>query len=272
VALLKAGQRVAAIDTDSRQRSLSRYLENRQRWARKTGLDLEMPAHFSVPLGGGETLAEIETREFTAFAEAISTVEHAFDFVVVDTPGSNSYLMRLSHSMADTLVTPINDSFIDFDVLGHVDPETLELVETSHYAELVREARRQRRLVDGGMIDWVVVRNRLSTLDSRNRRNVTQGLEALALSLGFRLAEGIGERVIFREFFPIGLTALDTLERKTIGSEPTLSHLAARREIRELMQVLRLPIDERGRRRAEARRVWAENADQPMETLDILVD
>jgi chromosome partitioning protein len=267
VALLKAGQRVASIDADSRQRSFSRYVENRHRWSVRTGLPLELPHHFAVPGSHGRSLDEIETREFATFAEAINEVEHSFDFVVVDTPGSNSYLMRLSHSMADTLVTPVNDSFVDLDVLGRVDGETFEVVETSHYAELVREARKQRRLVDNGTTDWVVVRNRLSTIESRNKRNVSHGLEEMAMALGFRLAEGIAERVIFREFFPMGLTALDTLDKATLGFQPTMSHLAARREIRALIDALRLPLDERGRRRAEARRLWQ---DRPAETPPML--
>lgn len=274
VALLKAGQRVASIDTDSRQRSLTRYIENRRKWARKTGLDLELPSHFAVPVveSAGDTIAAVETREFATFAEAIAKVEHAFDFVVVDTPGANTYLMRLSHSMADTLVTPINDSFIDFDVLGQVDPETFEVTGISHYAELVQDARRQRRVVDNGATDWVVVRNRLPILDNRNNRNVTRGLQEIALRLGCRLAEGIAERMIFREFFPMGLTALDPLDERTLGTEPTLSHVSARREIRELLRALRLPIDERGKRRAEARRIWQENSQNPLEPLDFLTE
>jgi chromosome partitioning protein len=235
-------------------------------------MPLELPSHFAVDVAKGATVAAIEESEFRSFAEAISRCEHGYDFVVVDTPGSNTYLMRVSHSMADTLITPMNDSFIDFDVLGKVDPETLEVVEISHYADLVKDARRQRRLVDNGATDWIVVRNRLSALDTRNKRAISSGLKELAISLGFRLATGISERVIFREFFPMGLTALDSFDDKTLGSEPSLAHVTARREIRELLQELRLPIDERGRRRAEARRIWQERSREPLETLDILTD
>ncbi len=147
-------------------------------------------------------LDEIEAQEFAAFAEAVSAVEQSHDFVVIDTPGSDSYLMRLAHSMADTLITPLNDSFVDFDVLGVIDQTTFEVAGVSHYAEMVREARRQRRLVDGGLTDWVVVRNRLSTLGSRNKRLVGEGVEGLAKQLGFRAIDGFAERVVYREFFP----------------------------------------------------------------------
>lgn len=241
VALLKAGARVGSIDTDGRQRSLTRYIENRAVWKQTTGLPLELPTHFTVPVGEGDTLADVEDREFRAFAEAISRTEYGFDYVVVDTAGSNTYLMRVSHAMADTLITPINDSFIDFDVLARVDPNTYEVRELSHYAELVAEARRQRSLVDSRGMDWIVVRNRLSPTRTRNRAKLTRGLEELARRVGCRIADGISERVVFRELFPRGLTALDTLDRKTLGSEPTVSHVAARDEIRALIDTLHLP-------------------------------
>jgi chromosome partitioning protein len=242
VALLKSGARVASIDTDGRQRSLTRYIENRAQWANRTGAALEMPKHFTVPLASGELVSDVEGREFRAFAEAVSRTEHGFDFVVVDTPGSNSYLMRVSHAMADTLITPINDSFVDFDVLARVDPETFAVTGVSHYSELVADARRQRKLVDERLMDWVIVRNRLSSLASRNRRQLVKGLQALSGEIGFRIAEGISERLIFRELFPRGLTALDRLDKETLGSEPTLSHLSARREIRALIDTLNLPL------------------------------
>jgi len=238
VALIKSGFRVASVDTDSRQRSLTRYIENRARWARRSGLELELPAHYVVKLGAGEVVREIEAEEFTAYVDIILKIEREFDFVVVDTPASDSYLMRLSHSMADTLITPINDSFVDLDVLGQLDPESLTLAAPSHYAELVRAAIDQRQRVDGKVTDWVVVRNRIAPLFSRNQRKVIKGLKELATALDFRVADGISERVIFREFFPVGLTAFDTFDKRTFGIEPTMSHVAARNEIRELIGCL----------------------------------
>jgi chromosome partitioning protein len=203
---------------------------------------LELPVHFTVPPAGGELVSDIEESEFRAFAEAISRVEHRFQFVVVDTPGSNSYLMRVSHAMADTLVTPINESFIDFDVLAHFDPVTMKSLGPSHYAALVAEARRQRLLVDSNDFDWVVVRNRLSAFETRNRKSVVRSLGEVSGELGFRIADGISERVVFREFFLRGLTALDPLDGRTLGAEPTMSHLAARREVAALIDSLKLPL------------------------------
>src|SRR3982074_2734769 len=135
VALMKAGQRVATIDLDCRQQSFTRYIGNRNAWARRTGLDLEMPVHFCIKLGETMQIADNENSEFQQFMEAVSAVEHAYDFIVIATPRSDSYLMRLAHSMADTLVTPINDSFLDFDVLGTIDPATYSVTGESHYAE-----------------------------------------------------------------------------------------------------------------------------------------
>jgi chromosome partitioning protein len=241
VALLKDGARVASIDTDGRQRSLTRYVENRATWAQRSGVELELPTHFTVPRGEGELIADVEDREFRAFAEAVSRTEYGFDYVVVDTAGSNTYLMRVSHAMADTLITPINDSFIDFDVLGRIDPTTFEVVAPSHYAELVLEARRQRQLIDQRTTDWVVVRNRLTHLETRNRRKIESGVEQLAGKIGFRVTTGISERVVYRELFPRGLTALDALNQRLLGGEPTLSHLSAREEIRGLIASLNLP-------------------------------
>jgi len=272
VALLQAGQRVATIDLDSRQRSFTHYVENRRDWATRAGIKLDLPVHYCVARGFGLRLDEIEAQEFGAFAEAISAVESTHDFVVIDTPGTDSYLMRLAHSMADTLITPLNDSFLDFDVLGTVDSTTFEVTGVSHYAEMVREARRQRRLVDGGLTDWVVMRNRLSALGSRNKRLVGEGVEELARQLGFRPVDGLAERVVYREFFPRGLTALDDINEETLGQRPNASHVTARDEVKAVIDALKLPIDERGKRRAAARAEWAAAAEKPLDTQDILAE
>jgi len=272
VALMKAGQRVATIDLDSRQGSFSNYIGNRRAWAQRAKLKLELPVHFRVRRGEGMRIDENEAAEFAGFASAITSVEHTHDFVVIDTPGTDSYLTRLAHSMADTLITPLNDSFIDFDVLGTIDPETFALTGTSHYSEMVREARRQRRIVDGRLTDWVVVRNRLSMLGSRNKRLVGAGIDQLAGELGFRFIDGFAERVVYRELFPRGLTALDSIDEATLGARPSLAHVTAREEVQALLSALRLPVDERGRHRASMREQWFANADRPLETDDILAD
>ena len=159
---------------------------------------------------------------------------------MIDTPGHDGHLTRLAHLMADTLMTPLNDSFVDFDVLGTVDPETFGVTGTSHYAQMVDEARSQRQLLDGVTPDWIVLRNRLSTLGSRNKRLVGEGLQELSRRLNFRCVEGLAERVIFREFYPRGLTAVDDLDEITLGTRPTMSHVTARLEIENLLESMGL--------------------------------
>lgn len=270
IALTLLGQRVATIDLDSRQKSFTRYIDNRRAWARHARLNLKLPVHFCVARGTTLKLDENESIEFASFAEAVSAVERSHDFIVVDTPGTDSYLTRLAHSMADTLITPLNDSFVDLDVIGTVDATTYSVSGESHYALMVRNARRQRRLIDGTRMDWIVVRNRLSVLGSRNKRLVGQGLAELAARLGFRCAEGLAERVIYRELFPRGLTALDNLDESTLGTKPSLSHAAARLEVMSFVEALRLPLDARGKRRAAARSEWFAALEKPLETHDVV--
>jgi chromosome partitioning protein len=272
VALMNVGQRVATIDLDSRQKSFTHYIENRRAWSKHAHIDLKVPVHFCVTHGSTLKLDENEAIEFAGFAEAVTAVEQSHDFVVVDTPGADSYLTRLAHSMADTLITPLNDSFVDFDVLGTVDPKTFAVTGESHYGDMVRKARRQRRLIDGSRMDWIVVRNRLSTLGSRNKRLVGEGIAELGTRLGFRYADGLAERVIYREFFPRGLTALDNLDEATLGTRPSLSHVTARAEVMSLIESLKLPLDARGQRRAAARAEWFASIEAPLDVTDILQD
>src|ERR1017187_6857087 len=270
VALLKAGQRVATIDLDSRQQSFTHYIENRRAWAARARINLEMPTHYCVARADGNSVEANEAQEFANFSKAISAIEHSHDVVVVDTPGNDTYLMRLAHSMADTLVTPLNDSFVDFDVLATLDPTNFTVTGESHYAEMVRESRRQRRLVDGKLTDWIVVRNRLATLGSRNKRLVGDGINELSKRMGFRSVEGFAERVVYREFFPRGLTALDDLDEATLGTRPNMSHVTAREEVIQLLNLLRLPMSENGKRRAAARAEWYSVMDQPLQVHDVI--
>jgi chromosome partitioning protein len=272
VALMNFGQRVASIDIDLRQKTLTHYVENRRAWARQSGSKLAIPTHICVARGSTHNLEDNETIEFAGFVDALTAVEQAHDFIVVDTPGSDNHLTRLAHSMANTLVTPLNDSFVDFDVLGSIDPVSYAVTGESHYGRMVREARQQRRLADGVLMDWVVVRNRLSMLDSRNNQRIVAGLYELARRLGFRGADALAERVVYRELFPRGLTALDEFNERTLGARPNLAHLTARSEILNFMQMLKLPLDERARRRAAAQAEWLAARDQPLEVHDVIAE
>jgi chromosome partitioning protein len=272
VALMKAGQRVATIDLDCRQQTLTHYIDNRRSSAARKRIKLELPTHHCIARAGGPSVQANEAAAFEDFANAIAAVETMHDFIVVDTPSSDNYLMRLSHAMADTLITPLNDSFVDFDVLATVDPATFSVTRESLYARMVGETRRQRRLVDGVLSDWVVVRNRMSMLGSLNKRLVGDGLTELGRRFGFRLADGIGERVIYRDFFPRGLTALDGLDETTLGARPSLSHVSAREEVMLLLVALRLPLDERRRRRAAACAEWQAEVPKPLQLHDLFAE
>ena len=233
VALAKAGHRVATIDLDSQQKSFTAYMENRRNWANRVGRDLETPVHHCIE----SRMPGDEAAMCTALADTVDALA-GYDFVVIDTPGHDNSLTRLAHSMADTLVTPLNDSFVDFDLLGTVDPETFAVSGISQYAQMVDDVRRQRRERDRSSVDWIVLRNRLSMLGTRNKRLVGDALAELARRLGFRSIDGLAERMIFREFFPRGLTALDDLDEATLGTRPTLSHATARREVAALIEAM----------------------------------
>jgi chromosome partitioning protein len=268
LALLKAGQRVVTIDLDSRQKTLTHFVDSRRAWAKRGGIDLEIPDHYCVSKADGVRVDANENAECNTFITAVAAVEHTHNFLVIDTPGTDSYLMRLAHAMADTLITPLNDSFVDFDMLGVVDPVTYALVESSPYAEMVRDARRERNKMDHNETDWIVLRNRLSNLRSRNTQRLAETLNELGLQLGFRRAEGLIERLIYREFFPRGLTALDEISKSTFGGRPNHSHRNARQEVQSLIKALNLPINKKGRRRAAARAEWFAGRDTPLEIHD----
>jgi len=192
VALMKTGQRVATIDLDGRQKTLTHYIENRRSWAWRTGLALEIPDQFTIGRAEGVRIDQNEALEFAELDKAVTAVQQDHDFLVIDTPPHDTYLMRLAHSMVDTLVTPMNDSYIDFDVLASVDPVTFTVNEPSHYAEMVRETRRNRQSLDGMLMDWIVVRNRIS-FGSTMKSILGEALGELALRLGFRVTEGFSE-------------------------------------------------------------------------------
>jgi len=238
-ALGRAGHRVAALDLDLRQQSFFRYLDNRESHAGRTGAPLAMPARLTVRASSAplRAAAAEEDRE-RLFAE-VAALGWSCDFVIIDTPGAVTPLSEAAHILADTLITPINDSMIDFDLLGRVNPETGKVTGPSVYSEMVWAARQRRAVRGERQIDWMVLRNRMSMLDSRNRRRVGDVMTELAKRIGFRIVPGFSERVIFRELFLSGLTLLDIGEGGHV--EMTMSHVAARQEVRELVKALNLP-------------------------------
>jgi chromosome partitioning protein len=269
-ALMDVGQRVATIDLDSRQKSFTRYVEFRRDWAKRTRVDLRIPTHACIARAATPKLDDNNAIEAAQFAQALAAIEPGHDFVVIDTPGADTALTRLAHSLADTLITPLNDSFVDFDVLGQLDPVNLAVTGEGPYAQMVRDARRQRREIDGMRMDWVVVRNRISQAGSRQGGLVGEGLQQLAARLGFRCVEGFAERLIYRELFPRGLTALDAVEEGVPGATPDPAQASVRLEVVRLVEGLKLPLNENGRRRAAARREWFAAQGSPLDLHDFI--
>ncbi|MFZ5669947.1 MAG: division plane positioning ATPase MipZ [Pseudomonadota bacterium] len=234
-ALLHGGASVAVIDLDLRQSSMARFFANRRAWVAAQGAALPEPlaCHASED---GVALARAEPAEqIQRFGEAFARARREAEFVIIDTPGGDTPLSRAGHACADLVVTPMNDSFVDFDMLGHVDPVTLELQKPSLYSETVWEARKQRAL--GGQrvpLDWIVLRNRLASVEARNRKRVDDRLEALSRRVGFRIGSGLRDRVIYRELFPFGLTIAD-VSAKVRPVPVSLTHVSARQELRALL-------------------------------------
>ncbi|MFB9355305.1 division plane positioning ATPase MipZ [Sneathiella chinensis] len=245
VSLLTMGYKVGAIDLDGKQKTMGRYIENRQAFVTQRRLDLPMPDLRVIEPSDKKNMDEAQSDERTRFVGALQELVYKNDFVVVDCPGADSFIAKLGHSFADTLLTPMNDSFIDLDLLATVNEKTLDVEKPSWYSEMVWEQRKRRALIDKHQIDWIVMRNRLSHTDARNKRNIETILEKLASRISFRAAPGFGERVIFRELFLKGLTMLD-LQKKGVGVKMSMSHVAARQEVRHLIRALNLPgVEER---------------------------
>lgn len=241
VALLRMGRRVGLIDLDVRQRSLTRYVENRRASVAAGRHYLPMPQIAELRASQMSDRNAAQNEETGIFRHALTSLQGRCDYVVVDAPGADTFYSRLAHAAADTLVTPLNDSFIDFDLLGDIDPASLDVLRPSIYSEMVWAARKQKAASRQGAIDWVVMRNRVSTsrIEAKNKQRVGEALGALSTRIGFRVAPGLSERVVFRELFPQGLTLLDVLEEQNTGLK--LAHIAARQELRDFLIVLKLP-------------------------------
>ena len=271
VALLKAGKRVACFDLDLNQLTLTRFLGNRGEWGREHEQKLELPDYYPVT----EEIAHrrawshgVDLRQFishfkkngrahkddsvdsTAFGHSADLRQfvaqlreigraHKHDFIVIDTPGGAQHLSLVAHGMADTLITPINDSFFDLDVLVAMERSDLE-PEPSVYAKMVWRALEARRNVSGRATDWIVVRNRLESAETNNQRQITRVLDVIQRTLGFRVARGLLERPEYREFFAAGLTVFDSVEGFKSAAEANHPNLLARLEVQNLIREIGL--------------------------------
>ena len=226
IALAASGRRVGALDLDQRQRTMTRYLENRDATTRRLGTQLPCAAY-----------EVLDDQSEAGLDAAIGRLAEQAEILVIDTPGRDDEVARAAIMKADTLVTPMNDSFVDLDLIGQVHPENYKVTKPSFYAELIWNSRTQRAKTVGRSVDWVVLRNRLQHIDSHNLRRVGAALDELARRVGFRVIPGLGERVIYRELFPKGLTLLDLQQLGEVG----IAHIAARQELREMIAGLGIP-------------------------------
>lgn len=240
VALMRAGFAVATIDLDGRQQTLTRYLENRKRWSEETRHTLAMPEHRTLVRSGLDSGHAAAEEDRARLAATLAELSSAHDFVVIDCPGSDVPLARFAHRLADTLVTPLNDSLLDLDVIVRMGRDDHRFLGPGVYSRMVIEQRLIRlRELRAGM-DWILLRNRLTSVASRNRRDLDSILGNLSRTVGCRVARGISERVIYRQLFLSGLTVLD-LRNPGMKFKLAVSHVAARQEMRELLEALWLP-------------------------------
>lgn len=238
-ALARLGKRVGVLDLDLRQKSFGRYVENRKAFMEKAGLELPTPNYHELPQIDQSELKPGENPYDHRLSAAIAALEPDHDFIMIDCPGSHTRLSQVAHSLADTLITPLNDSFVDFDLLAKIDGEARTIKGPSVYSEMVWNARQLRAQAGLKPIDWIVLRNRLGAQNMVNKEKMGKALDDLAKRIGFRVAPGFNERVIFRELFPRGLTLLDL---KDIGiSSLNISNVAARQELRDLIKAVNLP-------------------------------
>lgn len=240
VALSRMGHRTSVLDLDLRQRTFGRFIHNRQVTMAEEGVDLPTPRFRELPEVDTSQLEPGENPYDHRLSLAMAGMEADSDFILIDCPGSHTRLSQVAHSLADTLITPLNDSFVDFDLLAHIDPASGKIEGPSVYSEMVWNARQLRARAGLQAIDWVVVRNRLGAQAMHNKEKMGRALKELSQRIGFRIAPGFNERVIFRELFPRGLTLLD-LRDIGVAGQMNISNVAARQEVRDLIKALALP-------------------------------
>ncbi len=238
-ALARMGHKVGTLDLDLRQKTLGRYILNRRTYLEKMDMVLPSPDYHDLPEVDEASLEPGENIYDHRLSMAVAGLEPENDFILIDCPGSHTRLSQVAHSLADTLITPLNDSFVDFDLLAHVDTEGEDITGPSVYSEMVWNARQLRAKAGLSPIDWIVVRNRMGAQAMVNKEKMERVIDKLSKRIGFRTAPGFNERVIFRELFPRGLTLLDLRDLGVKGMN--ISNVAARNELRGLIAALNLP-------------------------------
>jgi chromosome partitioning protein len=237
--LLYLNFKVVSIDTDARQASLTAYMHNRLKTMDSSGLDIPVSTHYKINPSKRETLTAINNDEQNQFTDILAAEQKDTDFFIIDTPGSNNHLSQLAHSYADIIVTPINDSFVDLDLIAHVDGNDFSVLRPGVYSQMVWEQKMNRAKRDRKSIEWLIMRNRIAAVEAHNKRNIEKVVKELSKRIGCKIAPGFGERVIFRELFLKGLTLLD-LKNSKLNFNFSTSHILARQELVNLLQSLNI--------------------------------
>ncbi len=226
IKLLNEGFKIATMDLDARQGTLSKYIENRRKFCTAQNISLPTPKHFEVHLG-----------QESEIADKINALSSHFDAIIIDTPGTKNQLFEEAHQYADTIITPISDSLIDLNVIADIDFQTGKMIKIGHYADFIWEVKKNLAAKGKSYLNWIVVGNKTSNLKSKNKSTVFSQLEKLSKTYGFRLNDGLKDRVIYKELFLEGLTVLDMRHEK-LKMKMNLSHLAAKREIQKIAEFI----------------------------------
>ncbi len=239
VSYLYSGYKVATIDLDGRQGTLTHYIENRIRYMQQNNIDLPEPEHLVV------TPSQFSSRRSSAEDEEqldleIEDLKKDYDIIIIDTPGTFSHLSNAGHKNADILISPVNDSLVDIDVIATLDPHSKAVIAESQYTQNVREIQKKRDTLGKDPLSWIVLRNRIIHIDTKNKREIDSILKHLQNYMKFTYIPGIGERVVYKEMFLKGLTILDLL--KLNKSEISISHIAAKNELLTILNAIGIPL------------------------------
>ena len=232
IILTKAGKKILAIDIDIRQKSFTRYLDNRNKTIERDKLPLQLPYIMSI----SDELIKSVDKDSSELKNIIDQKRQEYDFIIVDTPGHYNALSKAVHEQADIIITPINDSFLDVDLLGQVNNQHYTDLKAGVYSNMIFECKKKRALIDKKEIEWYVIRNRISSTTTNNMQNIEEAINKLSSKYGFKVISGFGDRVIFKELFLDGLTLSDA--RTSPKVKINLSTVAARNELREIVKAI----------------------------------
>ncbi|HEY8190639.1 MAG TPA: division plane positioning ATPase MipZ [Micavibrio sp.] len=235
IALLRRGYKVGTIDLDARQGTMTAYMKNRWAYMTRTKKSLPVTTHMDIESSSVIFTAGKEREEHDFLFLAMSELHRNCDFIVIDTPGSDTHLSRTAHGYADTLVTPLNDSLIDLDLLARIDPSTRELGGPSVYTKMVEKKNDERTQRGAFAVRWIVMRNRVAQGKAKSRPEIEAHLATLADRYNFTLVEGFGDRIIFRDMFIDGLAMADLAAEKLLLKA---EEKAAWREVNALIDTI----------------------------------